>query len=288
MSIQWFPGHMAKAKREVSEQLKKVDLVLELVDARIPKASQNPLLRQLLEGKPRVILLTKSDMADPVETKKWVAHFNEEGIEAVAINALAQTGKKDVLAKVKKAAAPLYDKWKRKGMKPRAIRAMVVGIPNVGKSTVINYLIGKKLTKTGDRPGITKAQQWLKVDRTLELLDTPGILWPKFEDPKVGYFLALTGAVKDELLDLEEIAQFGLRLLKEKYPQALTERFSLSNVKEMKEETILEEIGKKRGCLRAGGVVDCEKAAELLLQEIRKQKLGRLTFESYKEEKKDA
>lgn len=285
MSIQWFPGHMAKAKREVSEQLKKVDIVFELVDARVPKASQNPLLQEILQGKPRLLLLTKSDMADPEETKKWVAHFEKEGIKAIALNAVAQKGKKHVMDAVQQITKPLQDRWKRKGLKPRAIRAMVVGIPNVGKSTVINYLVGRKLTKTGDRPGMTRAQQWLKVGKSLELLDTPGILWPKFEDENVAYLLALTGAVKDELLDVEEVALFGLRLLKEKYSALLSERFSLGDVNVMPEEEILEEIGKKRGCLQAGGIVDREKAADILLQEVRKQKLGRCTFESLDDEK---
>ncbi|SDH92751.1 ribosome biogenesis GTPase YlqF [Alteribacillus bidgolensis] len=280
MSIQWFPGHMAKAKREVTEQLKKVDMVIELADARIPHSSRNPMLDSILQGKPRLLVLTKSDMADPAMTNEWLQTFQREGMEALSINALKNQGAKPIIEKSKKLTAPIFEKMARKGIRPRAIRAMIVGIPNVGKSTVINRLVGKKSAKTGDKPGVTKAQQWLKVGRDMELLDTPGILWPKFEDQLIGYRLAATGAIKDELLDFEDIALFVLNIFKERYPVALKDRYNLEDPLPEDGVELFDVIGKKRGCLQAGGYVDYEKAAEIILRDLRNEKLGKITLET--------
>ncbi|MDQ0299112.1 ribosome biogenesis GTPase A [Salibacterium salarium] len=279
MSIQWYPGHMEKARRQVTEELKRVDMVIELADARVPLSSRNPMLDSLLQNKPRLLVLTKSDMADQHVTDQWLQYFKEEGTEAIALNALQNKGAKPIIEKSKKVTAPIFEKMKRKGIRPRAIRAMIIGIPNVGKSTVINRLVGKNTAKTGDKPGITKSQQWLKVGRDMELLDTPGILWPKFENQLVGYRLAATGAIKDDLLDFEDIAMFTVRLLKSRYPLALKERYNLEQFPEENRE-LFEQIGQKRGLLQAGGNIDEEKCAEIILRDVRGQKLGRISFET--------
>ncbi|RSL31251.1 ribosome biogenesis GTPase YlqF [Salibacterium salarium] len=279
MSIQWYPGHMEKARRQVTEELKRVDMVIELADARVPLSSRNPMLDSILQDKPRLLVLTKSDMADPNVTDQWLEYFKNEGTEAVALNALQNKGAKPLIEKSQKVTAPLFEKMKRKGIRPRAIRAMIIGIPNVGKSTVINRLVGKKTAKTGDKPGITKAQQWLKVGRDMELLDTPGILWPKFENQLVGYRLAATGAIKDELLDFEDISLFTVNLLKTRYPSALLERYNLDTLPE-EDRALFEKIGQKRGLLQLGGYIDEEKCAEIILRDVRGQKLGRISFET--------
>ncbi|MFZ4454134.1 ribosome biogenesis GTPase YlqF [Salibacterium aidingense] len=278
-TIQWYPGHMEKAKRQVTEQLKRVDLVIELADARIPLSSRNPMLDTILQDKPRLLVLTKSDMADPESNEKWLQYFKEKGTKTLALNALQNKGEKLIIEKAEEITAPIFEKMKRKGIKARAIRAMILGIPNVGKSTVINRLVGKKTAKTGDKPGITKAQQWLKVGKKMELLDTPGILWPKFEDQLVGFRLAATGAIKDELLDFEEVALFVTGLLKERYPSALKERYSLDTLPGEKRE-LFEAIARKRGCLQAGGYIDEEKCAEIILRDLRGEKFGRISLET--------
>ena len=209
MNIQWFPGHMAKAKREVSEKLKFVDIVFELVDARLPLSSRNPLLNQILQQKPRIMLLNKADLADPKQTKQWIEYFKAQGILALAINAQENQGVKQILPLAKEALAEKIARDKARGLKPRAIRAMIIGIPNVGKSTLLNRLVGKKIAQTGNKPGVTKGQQWLKLGNELELLDTPGILWPKFDDQEIGMKLALTGAIKDQLLHLDDLTFMG-------------------------------------------------------------------------------
>ncbi|WP_240375288.1 ribosome biogenesis GTPase YlqF [Bacillus piscicola] len=280
MSIQWYPGHMEKAKREVTEQLKRVDMVIELADARVPNSSRNPMLDSIMKDKPRLLVLTKSDMADPTVTASWLEAYKQDGLEVISINARKQQGVKSLIEKSKQLTAPFFEKRMKKGIRPRAIRAMVVGIPNVGKSTVINRLVGRNTAKTGNKPGITKAQQWLKVGSTMELLDTPGILWPKFEDPLVGYRLAVTGAIKDELLDFGDVALFAVNLLKERYSDALKERYSLADPLPVEGIDLYEEIGRKRGCLKAGGIIDYEKAAEIIIRDIRSLKLGAITLET--------
>lgn len=279
MTIQWFPGHMAKAKREVTEKLKLIDIVFELVDARIPLSSRNPLIDEIVANKPRIILLNKADMADPDVTKQWIDFFAAQQIEAIAIDSQSGTGVKQMVAVAKEKLRPKFEKMIAKGIKrPRAMRALIVGIPNVGKSTLINRLAGKHIAKTGDTPGVTKAQQWIKVGKELELLDTPGILWPKFEDEGVGYKLATTGAIKDTILNLQDVAVYALRFLSTHYPDRLKERYALADIPEDIVQ-LFDDIGKKRGCLAAGGVVDYDKVAELVLRDIRTEKLGRLSFD---------
>lgn len=279
MTIQWFPGHMAKAKREVTEKLKLIDIVFELVDARIPISSRNPLIDEIVANKPRIILLNKADMADPDVTKQWIDFFAAQQIDAIAIDSQSGTGVKQIVAVAKEKLRPKFEKMIAKGIKrPRAMRALIVGIPNVGKSTLINRLAGKHIAKTGDTPGVTKAQQWIKVGKELELLDTPGILWPKFEDEEVGYKLATTGAIKDTILNLQDVAVYALRFLSTHYPDRLKERYALADIPEDIVQ-LFDDIGKKRGCLAAGGVVDYDKVAELVLRDIRTEKLGRLSFD---------
>ncbi|WP_205597792.1 ribosome biogenesis GTPase YlqF [Anoxybacillus sp. MB8] len=279
MTIQWFPGHMAKAKREVTEKLKLIDIVFELVDARIPMSSRNPLIDEIVANKPRIMLLNKADMADPDVTKQWIEFFATQQIEAIAIDSQSGTGVKQIVTVAKEKLRPKFEKMMAKGIKrPRAMRALIVGIPNVGKSTLINRLAGKHIAKTGDTPGVTKAQQWIKVGKELELLDTPGILWPKFEDEEVGFKLATTGAIKDTILNLQDVAVYALRFLAAYYPERLKERYALSDIPE-DIVVLFDEIGKRRGCLAAGGVVDYDKVAELVLRDIRTEKLGRLSFD---------
>lgn len=279
MTIQWFPGHMAKAKREVTEKLKLIDIVFELVDARIPMSSRNPLIDEIVANKPRMMLLNKADMADPDVTKQWIEFFAKQQIEAIAIDSQSGTGVKQIVTVAKEKLRPKFEKMMAKGIKrPRAMRALIVGIPNVGKSTLINRLAGKHIAKTGDTPGVTKAQQWIKVGKELELLDTPGILWPKFEDEEVGFKLATTGAIKDTILNLQDVAVYALRFLAAYYPDRLKERYALSDIPE-DIVVLFDEIGKRRGCLAAGGVVDYDKVAELVLRDIRTEKLGRLSFD---------
>jgi ribosome biogenesis GTPase A len=279
MTIQWFPGHMAKAKREVQEKLKLIDIVFELLDARIPLSSRNPMIDEILASKPRIVLLNKADMADEEITKQWISFFQNQHLLALAIDSQTGTGVKQITIAAKDMLKDKFAKMAAKGIKnPRPMRALIVGIPNVGKSTLINRLAGKHIAKTGDKPGVTKAQQWIKVGKEMELLDTPGILWPKFEDEEVGLKLATTGAIKDTILNLQDVAVYALNFLKQYYPERLKERYSLDEIPEDIVQ-LFDAIGKRRGCLMGGGVVDYDKVAELVLREIRTEKLGRLSFE---------
>ncbi|XXM73502.1 ribosome biogenesis GTPase YlqF [Lysinibacillus sphaericus] len=286
MTIQWFPGHMAKARRQVTEKLKLVDIVIELVDARIPLSSRNPMIEEIIGQKPRLVLLNKADMADAVKTDQWITYFEEQGIKALAVNAQGGKGLHSIVQSAKDILKEKFDRMKSRGMRPRAIRAMIVGIPNVGKSTLINRLAKKNIAKTGNTPGVTKAQQWIKVGKELELLDTPGILWPKFEDERVGYKLALTGAIKDTILNLQDIALFGLKFLEVHYPERLKERYSLD---EIPEEVLakFDAVGRKRGCLMAGGEVDYDKTSEVIIRDIRNVQLGPMTFDMIEELESD-
>ncbi|MBH9965499.1 ribosome biogenesis GTPase YlqF [[Bacillus] enclensis] len=286
MTIQWFPGHMAKARRQVTEKLKLVDIVIELVDARIPLSSRNPMIEEIIGQKPRLVLLNKADMADPVKTDQWITYFEEQGIKALAVNAQGGKGLHSIVQSAKDILKEKFDRMKSRGMRPRAIRAMIVGIPNVGKSTLINRLAKKNIAKTGNTPGVTKAQQWIKVGKELELLDTPGILWPKFEDESVGYKLALTGAIKDTILNLQDIALYGLNFLEANYPERLKDRYSLD---EIPEEILakFDAVGKKRGCLMAGGEVDYDKTSEVIIRDIRNVQLGPMTFDMIEELESD-
>lgn len=278
MTIQWFPGHMAKARRQVTEKLKLVDIIIELVDARIPISSRNPMIDEVVQHKPRLVLLNKADMADKMLTNQWIEYFSEQGIKALAVNAQGGTGLGDIVRASKEILSEKFDRMKARGMKPRAIRAMIVGIPNVGKSTLINRLAKKNIAKTGNTPGVTKAQQWIKVGKEMELLDTPGILWPKFEDEEVGYKLALTGAIKDTILNLQDIAVYGLRYLEKHYPKRLEERYGIDEFPEEIVE-VFDKIGTLRGCLISGGGVDYDKTSDLIVRDIRSERLGKITFD---------
>ncbi|WP_407370554.1 ribosome biogenesis GTPase YlqF [Carnobacterium sp.] len=275
MTIQWFPGHMAKARRQVTEKIKLVDIIFELVDARLPLSSRNPILDEIIGEKPRIIILNKSDLADPLETKKWVAYFNDQGIAAVPIVAQEGHGMKQLMAKAKELLQPKFDRRAAKGIKPRAIRAMSIGIPNVGKSTLINRFVKKNIAQTGNKPGVTKAQQWLKLGKELELLDTPGILWPKFEDPEIGKKLALTGAIKDTILQLDEIAMYGLEEMKIRNPELLAKRYRLTEEElNLESPDLLMLISERKGYKD-----DYTRAAELIVFEIRSGKIGKYTLD---------
>lgn len=282
MTIQWFPGHMAKARREVTEKLKLVDIIFELIDARLPLSSRNPMIDEVIGQKTRLLILNKADMADDFKTKAWIRYFEERGHRAVAINSFEGKGLQQVTTAAKELLAEKWERMASRGIKPRAIRAMIVGIPNVGKSTLINRLAKKNLAKTGNMPGVTKAQQWIKVEKELELLDTPGILWPKFEDQSVGYKLALTGAIKDTITNMEDLAVYGLHFLADHYPKRLEERYKMTEVDEDLVKTF-DHIGKLRRAIGNGGEIDYEKVAELIVRDIRGQHLGKLTFDIVEE-----
>lgn len=284
MQVQWFPGHMAKTKRMIQEQLKLVDVVVELVDARLPVSSRNPLLEQLVgDKKPRIVILNKEDLADPQRTTYWVNFLNQQDeCRAFAFN--AATGKKQLIGRLKEALLDLTaekrERMAKKGIRKQTIRCMIVGIPNVGKSTFINLIAGKKAAQTGDKPGVTRGAQWIRLDDDLELLDTPGILWPKFEDEAVGFRLAVTGAVNDEVFDHEEAALKLVAFLQKQYPKLLKERFKLDDTVLAKEPlAILEQIGRNRGCLLRGGRIDYGKVSKGILIDFRQAKIGRITLE---------
>ncbi|CCO08473.1 ribosome biogenesis GTPase YlqF [Desulforamulus hydrothermalis] len=276
--IQWFPGHMARARRQVQEALKLVDVAIELLDARIPVSSGNPLINQILGQKPRLVVLNKSDLADPALTKLWLKALERPGVKVIALDTLKGEGLKEVPRAAAALVAEQMAKLAARGRRPRAIRCLVLGIPNVGKSSFINRLVGRKAAKTGDLPGVTKGQQWIRVQGSLELLDTPGILWPKFEDPQVGYKLAITGAIKEQVFDIYEVAVRLLGWLASHYPDRLKERYRLSELPQNIPD-LLAAIGARRGLLVAGGTVDVHKAAQLLLKEFREGLLGRYTLD---------
>lgn len=279
MVIQWYPGHMAKAKREVSEQLKKVDVVFELVDARIPYSSRNPMIDEVIQRKPRVVILNKKDMANLKELEKWEAFFKDKGYFPVSIDAKHGKGLKLVEQAAIKATKEKFEKEKAKGLKPRAIRAMIVGIPNVGKSTLINKLANKAVTKTGNTPGVTKQQQWIKVGTSLQLLDTPGILWPKFEDQLVGKKLSITGAIKDSIVHLDEVAIFGLEFMKAHDYEGLKKHYDVDVSLEADNIEWFDAIGRRRGLLRRGNEIDYEAVIDLIIHEVRNAKIGTYTFD---------
>ena len=278
MTIQWFPGHMAKARREVTEKLKLVDIVFELIDARLPLSSRNPMIDEVIHQKPRLLILNKMDLADETETARWIRYFEARGMRAVAINSFEGRGLQTVIKAAKEILEPKLERMRSRGIRPGAMRAMIVGIPNVGKSTLINRLAKKNIAKTGNTPGVTKAQQWIKYEKELELLDTPGILWPKFEDKEVGFKLALTGAIKDKIVNMEDLAVYGLRFLEENYPARLTDRYGLTAVGD-EILPVFEKIGSIRKVYTVGGEIDYDKVAELIVRDIRNEYLGKLTFD---------
>lgn len=288
MTIQWFPGHMTRAKREIQEKLKLIDVVIELLDARIPVGSRNPMIDEILSGKPRLVVLNKNDLADPKVTADWIQYFAEsKGLDALPIDASTGQGVKEIIPRVKVLNSAKMEAQIRKGIKPRAIRALIVGIPNVGKSTLINHMAGRRIAATGDKPGVTKGQQWIKVGTEMELLDTPGILWPKFEDQVVGYQLAAIGSINEQILHLDEVAFHLIRYLAAYYPNALRDRFGVEELpseEELEDNNVvvevMESIGRKRGALISGGRVDLDKTSSLILREFRSGKLGRISLEA--------
>jgi ribosome biogenesis GTPase A len=280
MIIHWFPGHMAKAHKMIREQLKLVDVVIELRDARIPAASANPIIDEIVGGKPRVIVLNKADLAEPEPTERWLAFFRSGGRQAIAVESIGGGGTKQLVGKAMEAAAEVIAKLTAKGIRPRAVRAMILGIPNVGKSSLINRLLGTATARTGDKPGVTRGQQWLKIGKNLELLDTPGVLWPKLEDQDAAFRLAITGAISDEVYDREKVVLRLLAFLRQDYPERLCERFKLESPLPEEDGELLARIGARRGCLRSGGAVDIEKAGRIILSEFREGKLGRFTLDA--------
>lgn len=279
MTVHWYPGHMAKTRRMIQENLKLVDLVVEIIDARIPVSSRNPDLDALVEGKPRLVLLNRADQADPALNQRWAEYFRRRGWSVLQTDCKTGAGVKQFSPVVKSILKDQIAKWQEKGMLGRPVRVMVVGVPNVGKSTFINRVANRKSAIAQNRPGVTRGKQWVAVDEGLDLLDTPGILWPKFEDQTVGMHLAFTGAVKDTVLDVETLALYLMRLLSARYPQALAERYRLEVSENSDAWELVEQAGRNRGFLISGGEVDTERMSRILLEEFRSGKLGRFTLE---------
>lgn len=277
MNLQWYPGHMTKAKRQMQEDLKLIDLIIELVDGRIPLSSRNPDIDELGKNKARLILLNKSDLADERYNEQWSAYFQKKGFYVVKVNAKSGAGLKSIQCVIQEACKAKIERDRRRGIKNRPIRAMVVGIPNVGKSTFINSYAGKACAKTGNKPGVTKGKQWIRLNKTLELLDTPGILWPKFEDQEVGKRLAFIGSIKDEILNLEELSLELLDYIRTNYPGLLNTRYGIEE--EGTPVSLLEAVADKRKCLIRGQEIDYAKAAGIVMEEFRNGKIGRITLE---------
>lgn len=278
MSIQWFPGHMAKSQREIVAKLKLVDAVIELLDARIPLSSRNPMVDELIGNKPRLILLTKYDLADPAVVTRWIEYFQANGIRTLAISATTGHGINKIFNELASLTVEKRERDEKRGIRNRNIKTMIIGIPNVGKSALINRLVNKRVARIGDRPGITKGQQWIRIAEGVDLLDTPGILWHKFEDEKIGYRLALTGAIKDELLHFDDLAIYLINYFIEHYPENITNRYNVDTSSGQAIE-IIEKIAIKRGCLLSGGRADFDRAAELIIRELRSGLLGRYCLE---------
>ena len=278
--IQWYPGHMKKARELVEENLKLVDVVVELLDARIPAASANPMLREIVGDKPRVVALNKRDLADEKMTKCWLEYFRAQKLPAVALDSVTGKGMRELLALIEKAAKHRTERLVSKGVAARKARVMILGIPNVGKSSLINRLAGAAKAKTADKPGVTRAKQWIRIGADVDLLDTPGILWPKFEDRAVGLKLAFTGAVNDEIYDLENVAHLLLAALRRDHPERLRERFKFKEMLPASTEELMEAVGRKRGCLLKGGRINFEKVQHILLSEFRMGKFGKISFEA--------
>lgn len=278
--IQWFPGHMAKTRRLIAANLKLVDAVTEIVDARAPLSSRNPEMDRMTSGKPRLVLLNKCDLADDKATQMWINYFRNNGAEAIAVDCKSGKGLKNMLPTIKnKVLKELMEKREKHGMTGAPVRLMIVGIPNVGKSSLINRLAGSKRAKVEDRPGVTRTKQWVKLDNNTELLDMPGVLWPKFEDQDVAVRLAFTGAISDDILDIETLAMKLLKFMAENYPQSLKERYKIDIDEEDTGLVLLEKVGKKRGMMISGGEINTERAAITVLDEFRSGKLGRITLE---------
>lgn len=277
MNVQWYPGHMTKAKRQMQEDIKLIDLIIELVDARVPLSSRNPDIDEIGKNKARLILLNKADLADEAQNEAWKAYFQEKGFYVVKVDSRNGAGMKVVQNVIQEACKEKTERDRKRGIKNRPIRAMVAGIPNVGKSTFINTFAGKACAKTGNKPGVTKGKQWIRLNKNVELLDTPGILWPKFEDQEVGKRLAFIGSVKDEILNMEELALELISYLCQNYPGALAKRYNITE--EGQPVELLGEIERVRGCLKKGEELDYTKATGILFEEFRSGKIGRITLE---------
>ncbi len=278
MNYQWYPGHMTKAKRMMQEDIKLIDLVIELTDARVPLSSRNPDIDELGKNKARLVLLNKSDLADERQNEKWESYFRAKGYYTARINARSGAGMKQIHGIIQEACKEKIERDRKRGILNRPVRAMVVGIPNVGKSTFINTFAGKACTKTGNKPGVTKGKQWIRLNKSVELLDTPGILWPKFDDQLVGLKLAVIGSIKDEILQAEELALWIIEFLREQYPGKLTERYAVEETGTHVE--VLEQIAYARGCRLKGDLPDYPKAAALLIDDFRSGRIGRITLET--------
>ena len=282
--VQWFPGHMAKTRRKIKESLPLVDAVTEIVDARVPVSSHNPEISDIISGKPRIVILNKCDVADENATRKWINYFKSQGVAAIAADCKSGKGLNLYRPLIKEVLADKIKSYEEKNMQGRALRVMVVGIPNTGKSSFINRMAGKKRAEVADRPGVTRHNQWFVIGDGIELLDTPGVLWPKFEDPAVGDKLAFIGSVKDDILDVESLAVRFLEVMKKDYPDRLTERYKITDFEDKEPYEILEMIGRKRGMLISGGEINTERAASTILDEYRGGKLGKITLDSVPEE----
>ena len=277
--IQWFPGHMTKAKRMMEAQIKLVDVVVEMLDARIPRSSTNPMLQNVLGAKPKVIALNKIDMADTAKTELWLEKLKHSGLPVCKIDCATGKGVKQLISAIQLAAKPVIDKWLKKGVRNRPVRVMIVGIPNVGKSTLIKRLVGKNKVMAADKPGVTRGQQWVTIAKGLELLDTPGVLWPKFEDPSVGFALAATGAIKEDVFDRQDAVQLLLDFLLQKYPEALASKYAVTVEEQETAQSVMAKIATARGCLKAGGMLDLDKVDQLVLRDFRSGRLGRFTVD---------
>ena len=279
MLIQWFPGHMAKTKRLIIEHLKAVDVAAELLDARIPLASANPMVEELLSGKPRIVILNKADLADPEMTKAWESYYKRKGVAAVSMSCGNGKDKKKFLRLIKEAAGPMLEKWKRRGLKMRSARIMILGIPNVGKSTLINFISGTAAARTANTPGHTRGKQWVRLSQGLDLLDTPGVLWPKFEDQVAALRLAATGAIAGDVFDADTVVPELMRVVARTAPDALREKYGIEDAA-ADPQILLAQAGKRRGCILPGGAIDYARAQTMILNDFRSGKLGRITLDA--------
>ncbi|MBO5168904.1 MAG: ribosome biogenesis GTPase YlqF [Phascolarctobacterium sp.] len=277
--IQWFPGHMTKAKRMMESQIKLVDVVVEMLDARIPRSSTNPMLINVLGNKPKVIALNKTDMADNAKTELWMQKLKNSGLPVCKIDCATGKGVKQLISMIQVAAKPVLDKWLKKGVRNRSVRVMIVGIPNVGKSTLINRLVGKNKVVAADKPGVTRGQQWITIAKGLELLDTPGVLWPKFEDPEVGFCLAATGAIKEDVFDREQATELLIERLMQRYPEELKSKYAVEFENSDDVRAVISKIATSRGCIKAGGVLDLDRVIQTVLRDFRSGRLGRFTLD---------
>lgn len=279
MLIQWFPGHMAKTKRLIIEHLKAVDVAAELLDARIPLSSANPMVEELLSGKPRIVILNKADLADPGMTKAWESYYKRKGVVAVSMSCGNEKDKKKFLRLIKEAASPMLEKWKRRGLKTRSARIMILGIPNVGKSTLINFISGTAAARTANTPGHTRGKQWVRLSQGLDLLDTPGVLWPKFEDQVAALRLAATGAIAGDVFDADTVVPELMRVLARTAPDALREKYGIEDAA-ADPQILLAQAGKRRGCILPGGAIDYARVQTMILNDFRSGKLGRITLDA--------